>query len=62
MWSCDQKFGISNISMRDIIITLILKGFDQKNHFFEGSSWIKVNHLGLALGMALMSYASVAKA
>ena len=58
MW---PKFGISNISMREIIITLILKGFDQKNHSFEGSSWIKVNHLGLAQGIALKSYANVAK-
>ena len=47
--------------MTEIIITLILKGLDRKNHFFEGSSWIKVKHLGLALGMALTSYASVAK-
>ena len=27
----------------------------------EGSSWFKVNYLGLALGMALKSYTSEAK-
>ena len=33
MW---QKFGNSSISMREVIITSILQGFDQKNHFFWG--------------------------
>ena len=31
MWT---KFGYCSISMRQVIITWILKGFDQKNHFF----------------------------
>ena len=31
MW---PKFGNSSTSMREVIITSILKGFDQKNHFF----------------------------
>ena len=31
MWS---KFSNSSISVREVIITSILKGFDQKNHFF----------------------------
>ena len=31
MW---PKFGNCSISMRKVIITSILKGFDQKNHFF----------------------------
>ena len=30
MW---PKFGNSSISMRKVIITSILQGFDQKNHF-----------------------------
>ena len=46
--------------MREVIITLILYGSDQKNHFFfQGSSWVKVNYL--TLSMALKSYASVIK-
>ena len=28
------KFGNSSISVREVIIALILWGFDQKNHFF----------------------------
>ena len=28
------KFGNSSISMREVIITSILRGVDQKNHFF----------------------------
>ena len=33
----------------------------RKIYFFEGSSWFKFNNLGLALGMALKFYTSVAK-
>ena len=44
------KFGNSSISMRVVITTSILKGFDQKNLFF-----------GLALIMVLKFYTSVAK-
>ena len=57
MWT---KFGNSSISMREVIITSILQGFDQKNHFFEGCLWFKSNNLGLALGIALKFYSSVA--
>ena len=39
--------------MREVIITLILEGFDQKKQFFEGCFWFKFNNLGLALAMAL---------
>ena len=49
------KFGNSNISMNEFIITSILK------HFFEGWSWFKFNNLGLTLDMALKFYACVAK-
>ena len=28
------KFGNGGISMRDVVVTYILHGFDQKNHFF----------------------------
>ena len=33
----------------------------RKKHFFERWSWLKSNNLGLALGMALKFYTSVAK-
>ena len=58
MW---PKFGKSSITVREVVITLILSGFDQKNLFFEGCSWFKFNNLGLALGMGLKFYTSVAK-
>ena len=58
MW---PKFGNSAVSMREVIIILILWGFDQKNNFFWGVILVQVNYLGLALGMSLKSYASVAK-
>ena len=47
--------------MKEVIITSILKRFDQKNRFFEGCSWFKFNNLGLVLGMNLKYYNSVAK-
>ena len=51
MW---PKFGNPNISTREVIITSILYGFDQKNQFFEGCSWFKLfNDLGLAIRMTL---------
>ena len=43
------------------ITTTILKGFDQKKTFFEGCTWFKFNNLGVALGIALKFYTSVAK-
>ena len=39
MWS---KSGNSSISMREIIITSILKKFDQKNRFFWGVVLVQV--------------------
>ena len=46
---------------REVIITSVLKEFDQKNYFFEGWSWFNFNNLGLALGMTLKFNKSVAK-
>ena len=34
---------------------------NRKTNFFQGYSWFKFNHLGLALGMALKCYTNVAK-
>ena len=47
--------------MREVITTSILLGFDQKNPFFEGWCWFKFNNLGLARGIDLKFYTSVAK-
>ena len=39
MW---PKFGNSSVSMREVITTLILWGFDQKNCFFWGVVLVQV--------------------
>ena len=58
MW---PKFGNCSISLRKVIITSILWGFNQKNRFFDGWSWFKFNNLGLSAGKNLKFCASVAK-
>ena len=61
MW---PKFGNSSISMREVIMISILKGFDQKTHFFWGVVLVEpllFNNFGLALGMNLKFYISVVK-
>ena len=45
--------------MREVILTSTFSGFDQ--NFFEGCVWFKFNNLGLALGMTLKFYTSLAK-
>ena len=47
--------------MREVIITSILQGFDQKKQFFEEWSLFKFSDLGLVLGINLKFYVSVAK-
>ena len=58
MW---PKFCKSSISIREVITTSILKGFDQKNHFFDRWTWFKFNNLELALCMTLKFYTSVTR-
>ena len=58
MWS---KFGNCSISIREVIIISIYKDLTRKTAFFEGWSWFKFKNLGLALGMNLTFYTSVAK-
>ena len=58
MW---PKFGNSSVSVREVIITSVLQGFDQKNCFFERWSSFKFNNLGLALGTNLKFYTSLSK-
>ena len=55
------KFGTSSICIKEVIITSILKGLDQKNRFFAGWSWFKFNSLGLALGTNFTFYISLSK-
>ena len=55
------KFGNSCISLREVIITSVLLGFELKNTFFKGGPWFKLNNLRLILGIALKFYISVAK-
>ena len=45
--------------MKEVIITLILQGFDQKNHFFKGWSWFKFDNFGT--GTKYGNYTSVTK-
>ena len=40
MW---QKFGNSSISVTEVIVTQILKQFNQKNHFFGGMVLVQVH-------------------
>ena len=59
MW---PKFDNSSISIREVITTTILWGFDQqKTIFFEGWSWLQLNNLRLVLDMSWKFYTSVAK-
>ena len=43
MW---PKFGNCSISMREVITTSILYGFDQKNHFIWGVVLVQVQYFG----------------
>ena len=56
-----QKVSNPSIPVREVIITSILYGFDQKHAFFEGWSWFKLNNLGLALVTNLKFYTNVEK-
>ena len=53
------KFGNSSICIREVIMSSILQGFDQKTTLFEGWSLFKFNNLGLALGRNLKFYTSL---
>ena len=53
--------GNSSITMREVIITSIFWGLDQKTFLFEGLSWFRFNYLGLVLGMTSKYDSSLAK-
>ena len=56
-----MTFGNSSISVREIIKTSIYKDLTRKSAFFNGWSWFKLNNKGLAVGMDLKFYNSLAK-
>ena len=58
MWS---KFGNSSISMREVIITSILSGFDQKKYFFWEVVLVQVQWFGTDARYGLELYTSVVK-
>ena len=47
--------------MRELIITSILQGLDQKKTLFEGWSWFRFNNLGLVLDITMKFNISVVK-
>ena len=47
--------------MKEIIMTSVLQGFDQKKNFFKGWFWFKINNLELVLGSALKFHNSEVK-
>ena len=55
------KFGNSSIFVKEVIITSVLWGFDQKHRFFGVWSWFKFNNLRLTLGTSLKFYSNVSK-
>ena len=54
-----RKFGRSSNSMREVILTSIIYGFDQKTNAFEVCSRFKFNKLGQTPGIALKFHKSV---
>ena len=50
MW---PKFGNSSISMREVIITSILSGLDQKKQVFWGVVLVQVQQFGIGSGYEL---------
>ena len=58
IWS---KFGNSNISLSEAIITTILCGFDQKKLLFERCVWFEFNNLWLVIDMTFKFYISLTK-
>ena len=59
-WSCDQSL-VSLGFKRSYHNLNFIKIWPEENNFFERCSWFKLINLGLALGMALKFYTSVAK-
>ena len=58
MW---PKFGNSSIYIREVIITSVLEGFDQKNRFFWGVALVQVQWFGTGLDTNLKFHISLLK-
>ena len=61
MWSCDQNWLTLAILGEKLSQPQFYKDLTRKTTYFAGWSWFKFNNLGLALGMALKFYTSMAK-
>ena len=61
MLSCDQSLVTLAFLWEKLSQSQFDRDLTRKTAFFEGWSWFKFNNLGLALGMNLKFYTSVAK-
>ena len=61
MWSCDPSLVTLAFLWEKLSYTQFYKDLSKKDAFFEGWSWFKLNNYGLALGMDLKFYTSLAK-
>ena len=61
MWSCDQSLVTLAFLGEKLSQPQFYKDLARKTRFFEEWFWSKFNNLGLALGMTLNLYTSVAK-
>ena len=55
------KFNNSTFPWKKLLYPQFYKDVTRKTTFFEGWSWFKFTNLGLALGMVLNLYTSMAK-
>ena len=58
--SCNSIYVVNVICDQSLVIQFY-KDLSRKTTFFAGWSWFRFNNLGLALGIALKFYTSVAK-
>ena len=58
--SCDSIYVV-NVICDQNLVTQFYKDLTRKTTSFAGWSWFRLNNLGLALGIALKFYTSVAK-
>ena len=61
MCSCDQSLVTVAFIWEKLSQPQFYEDLTTKTAFFEGWSWFKFNHLGLALGTSLKFYSSVKK-
>ena len=61
MWSCHQSLVTLAFLWENLSEPRFCKDLTRKTIFFQSWAWFKFNNLGLALGMTLKFYTSVAK-